>query len=340
MIKKEDLIAPIVKHCDWVKDKLNHYKFWRETGLTVLAFSLWLLGLYAVFCSAPFGFPEGTIMRVHKNTSISQLSLSLYDKEMIRSPFVFKVLTSLFDSGKVFAGDYRFKDKENVFTLARRFTRGEFGINPTRVTILEGSSSREIATLLDKKLPVFEKDAFIALAEKQEGHLFPDTYFIKPSDDEGDIIKLMTDNFEKQLSKIKLDVLASNRSFDDILTMASIIELETRTPESRRMVSGILWNRIKKDMKLQVDAVFPYIMNKYSLQLTMKDLQTDSPYNTYKYKGLPPGPVGNPGLDSIKAALNPTKTSYLYYLSDKQGKMHYAETYKGHMANRRKYLGM
>jgi UPF0755 protein len=80
-------------------------------------------------------------------------------------------------------------------------------------------------------------------------------------------------------------------------------------------------------------------MEKYSLQLTVRDLQVDSPYNTYKYKGLPPGPIGNPGLDSILAAINPTKTAYLYYLSDKNGKLYYAKTYEGHMANRRKYLG-
>jgi len=91
-------------------------------------------------------------------------------------------------------------------------------------------------------------------------------------------------------------------------------------------------------MKLQVDAVFPYIMNKYSLKLTVNDLQYDSPYNTYKYLGLPPGPVGNPGLDAIKAALEPTKSNYLYYLSGKDGTMHYATTYKAHMANRAKYL--
>jgi UPF0755 protein len=92
-------------------------------------------------------------------------------------------------------------------------------------------------------------------------------------------------------------------------------------------------------MKLQVDAVFPFIMKKYSLQLTMKDLSFDSPYNTYKYKGLPPGPVASPGIDSIKAAIDPVKTSFLYYLSDRRGKMYYAETYQSHMTNRRKYIG-
>jgi len=339
MINKQDLIKKATEWRDIVKEKLNRNKFLSGIGAVLLVLFLWSVGMYLVFFAAPMNFPTNTIIRINKNSSIGQISVLLNEKKMVQSKLIFKVLARLSPSGKIVAGDYSFKERANVFTLARRFTRGEFGIDPTKVTIVEGLNSREIANLLDKKLPLFDKKIFIELASKEEGRLFPDTYFIKPSDDEGDIVKMMTDNFEKQVGTIKLELLAANKDLNEILTMASIIETETRTTESRRMVSGILWNRIKKEMKLQVDSVFPYIMNKYSLQLTVADLQVDSPYNTYKYKGLPPGPISNPGLDSIKAAINPTKTAYLYYLSDKQGKMYYAETYKGHMTNRKKYIG-
>ena len=120
--------------------------------------------------------------------------------------------------------------------------------------------------------------------------------------------------------------------------MASIIEKEVITHEDMKTVSGVLWKRIAIGMPLQVDAVFPYIMGKNTFELTREDLQFDSPYNTYKYKGLPPGPINNPGLDSILAAATPAKTKYVYFLSDKDGNFHYAVSYAQHLANKKKYL--
>jgi UPF0755 protein len=120
--------------------------------------------------------------------------------------------------------------------------------------------------------------------------------------------------------------------------MASILEAEARTTETRKIISGILWKRMEIGMPLQVDAPFQYIIGKNTFQLTTNDLKFDSPYNTYKYKGLPPGPIGNPGLDAISATVNPIKTNYLYYLSDVRGNMHYAKTFAEHVINKEKYL--
>lgn len=120
--------------------------------------------------------------------------------------------------------------------------------------------------------------------------------------------------------------------------MASLLEEEARTTETRKMVSGILWKRLSAGMPLQVDAVFPYIIGKNTFEITLKDLEFDSPYNTYKYKGLPPGPISNPGKDSILAAIYPTKSDYWFYLSDKNGLMHYAITFDEHKINKAKYL--
>ena len=120
--------------------------------------------------------------------------------------------------------------------------------------------------------------------------------------------------------------------------MASIIEGEAVTPEDRRIVSGILWTRMKNGMRLGVDAPFAYIMGKGSLELTQTDLATTSPYNTYRVAGLPPTPINNPGIDAIAAALAPSSTPYLYYLSDKEGSMHYARTFAEHKLNKEKYL--
>ena len=120
--------------------------------------------------------------------------------------------------------------------------------------------------------------------------------------------------------------------------MASIIEKEANGEEDRAVISGILWKRIAQGMPMQVDAPFLFLLNKQSSELTIKDLAIDSPYNTYKYKGLPPGPINNPRLESIKAALNPQTSPYLYYLHDAKGGIHYASDFKGHQANITRYL--
>ena len=148
---------------------------------------------------------------------------------------------------------------------------------------------------------------------------------------------MMEDNFEAKINSLSA-FATTTRSKEDIIIMASILENETRTPEDRRIVSGILWKRLKLGMPLQVDASFVYVNGKNTYELTANDLKIDSPYNTYKYQGLPPGPIGNPGLDSILAALNPTTTKYLYFLSSLDGKMYYAQTFEQHKKNRELYL--
>ncbi|MCX6712727.1 MAG: endolytic transglycosylase MltG [Candidatus Vogelbacteria bacterium] len=325
---------------DWQHRHLkNATPHWKAIWAGSAAVLLWLTGLYLAFFSAPIDFPAGTIVRIRKGSTVSSVATGLYENRLIKYPTIFKILARLGGGDKVVAGDYKFERSAGVINVYERLARGVYGIDPTRVTIYEGHSVREVAELLDKSLPTFEREKFIEAANGLEGRLFPDTYLIRPMDDEQDIVRMMSANFDQKLLPLESQIGRSGHSRDEIITMASIIELEARTAESRRIISGILWNRIRKGMKLQVDVVFPYIMGKYSLQLTQKDLQFDSPYNTYRYKGLPPGAIGSPGLDSILAALEPTKTDDLYYLSDRSGNMYYAKTYKQHMDNRSKHLG-
>ena len=159
-----------------------------------------------------------------------------------------------------------------------------------------------------------------------EGYLFPDTYLFLPGAETEQIIGTMRDNFKKKAGDIA----------QDIVIMASLIEKEVPASDDRRIVSGILWKRLEIGMPLQVDAVFPYITGKR--EVLLDDLKINSPYNTYLYKGLPPGPIANPGLDAIEAARNPKETPYLYYISGKDGKTHFAKTYEEHLKNKEKYL--
>ena len=168
--------------------------------------------------------------------------------------------------------------------------------------------------------------------------MFPDTYFFRPGESTEAILSVFDNTFHNKINKIQKEITASGHTLAELLTMASILEKEASKTKDRREIAGVLWQRIKTGMPLQVDAVFPYILGKNTFQLNLDDLKTDSPYNTYKYKGLPPGPINNPGIDSILAAATPIKSKYVYFLSDKSGNFHYAVTYAQHLANKKKYL--
>jgi len=206
------------------------------------------------------------------------------------------------------------------------------------VTIPEGSTIYEVAKILNKNISNFNEALFLDLAKEKEGYLFPDTYFFLPNSSPEEIISIMTKNFESKTSSLLPTVEEFGKSLKDVVIMASIIEREVMTPEDRRMVSGILWKRIAIGMPLQVDAAFIYVNGTTTPGLALKDLKIDSPYNTYLYKGLPIGPIGNPGLDAIRATLEPKSSPNLYYLSDKEGVTHYARTFEEHKENKEKYL--
>jgi len=200
------------------------------------------------------------------------------------------------------------------------------------VTILQ------IAKILKLNFESFDEEFFLRLAKDKEGYLFPDTYQFLPNVNPIEVIAVMERTFNNKIKEFLPEIEAQGKTVHDIIVMASIIEEEARTQETRNIISGILWTRIDIGMPLQVDAVFPYIMGKNTFQLTLEDLQVDSPYNTYKYKGLPPGAISNPGISSIMASVRPVKTQYLFYLSDMNGDMHYSNNFESHKRNKAVYL--
>ncbi len=296
--------------------------------------------LYLAYWRAPVPFPTGTTLSIARGTTIRQASEIAYKIHAIRSQFWLKVWSVLL-GGKsgVHEGDYFLKEPASVITLAYRLTAGRQGIPSIRVIIPEGLSNREVANVLTKSLSRFSAEKFLSLAKKDEGYLFPDTYTFLSNATEEQVLTEMRQNFSKRMEPLSEKMSTFGKSLQAIIAMASLIEGEARTPETRRQISGILWKRLLLGMPLQVDAVFPYILGKNTFEVTTDDLKIDSPYNTYKYAGLPPGPINNPGLDAITAAMMPAPTNYLYYLSDKDGVMHYAITHEEHLANRAKYLG-
>jgi len=258
----------------------------------------------------------------------------------VRSARTFREVARLLgDDRRIPAGVYYFPTPQNLIEIAIRVTTGDFETTPIRVTVPEGATVEQISRILLQKLPTFDRRAFLSAAEGKEGYLFPDTYFFMPGDSTGTILSVFNNNFNSHLLKAQKQIAAFKKPLPEVLTMASLLEKEASDTRSRRIIAGILWHRIQIGMPLQVDAVFPYIIGKNSFQLTLDDLKTDSPYNTYTNKGLPPSPISNPSLDSITAAVTPIKTDYLFYLSDKQGNFHFAATYQQFLVYKHRYLG-
>ena len=278
------------------------------------------------FLSAPKDFPSGETIVIEKGTGLAEISGKLKKEGLVKNKYAFALYARVFNkSKKIKYGKYLFNEPVSIFSLLSRFTKGEFGFKPVKVTVAEGLTAKKISELFGD-FENFDKEEFLEKTVNMEGYLFPDTYLFLLFAETEQIIGTMTDNFKKKAGDVG----------KDIVIMASLIEKEVPDSDDRKIVSGILWKRLKLGMALQVDAVFPYITGKQKVLL--EDLKIDSPYNTYLHKGLPPGPISNPGLDAIEAARNPKESPYLYYLSGQDGKTHFAKTYEEHLRNKEKYL--
>jgi UPF0755 protein len=289
--------------------------------------------------SAPSEFPAHSIVTIESGSTLSDVAEVLEKDGIVRSSFWFVLYSRVFGGlHGVIAGDYFFGKKEMLPSVVFRLTNGKFGVEPVRVTIPEGAASYEIAQILDEKLVDFDKEEFLLLAKDREGFLFPDTYLFSPVASPKTVVAKMEDTFANRIMEIEPELSVSNITLTDALIMASILEKEARKFETRKMIAGILWKRFSIDMPLQVDAVFGYIKGTATFHPSFSDLEVDSPYNTYKHIGLPPGPIGNPGLSSIRAALDPTESPYLYYLTGEDGVMRYSKSFDEHVQNKQWYL--
>ncbi len=323
----------------FILKRLIDLKFWQKFFLAVFLFFGFF---YFFFISAPIkSFSTGVFaFEIQEGVIARHVGKNLKEEKLIRSPVAFNFVIKLIGGeNKIKAGKYQFEEKQNLFKVIWRIVEGEEGYEPIRLLVPEGTSVEEIALLVKDKKPDFNHEKFVYLAKNEEGYLFPDTYFLPPGVLPETLIRIMKNNFENKIETLKEDLEKSGQRLADVVIMASILEKEARTTRSRQIIAGILWERLKIGMPLQVDAVFLYINGKSTYDLTMDDLRDESSlYNTYVYRGLPPGPITNPGLDSIWSALNPIKTNYLYYLSDKSGRMYYAETFEEHIVNKQKYM--
>jgi UPF0755 protein len=301
-----------------------------------------ILAVLAMFVTAiwpPSDFQTGTTFYIEDNSSLGQITDNLYNEHLIKSEVLFKSLVIIFSGQRgIKAGDYLFNSRESVIQIAWRLVRGQEGFTPIKATIPEGFDVRQISIVLGKNIPTFSTSTFMAEALPFEGYLFPDTYFFNKNTSPDNAIKVMRSLFNQKISSVQDQILAFGRATSSVVVMASILEREATSSADRRIIAGILWKRLDDKMPLQVDSTLVYALNKQGSKLTSADLATTSPYNTYKNLGLPPTPIGNPGLSAIEDAINPTATDYWYYISDSKGNIHYAKTYDEQIANEAKYL--
>lgn len=271
---------------------------------------------------------------------VNAISRNLKSAGLIRNSFVFETyLWWKKLEGRLIAGEYDLKPSLSIRELTRVLVAGDTVSRERDITILEGWTRKDIAEYLEKEGVVKSKD-FLDTTKDLEGYLFPDTYRIFKDASAEEIIVKMRANFDRKVtSTMRADIKKQKKTLDEILIMASILEREVRTSEEMQIVSDIFWRRLAIGMLLQADSTINFVTGGKRPRATYDDLKIDSPYNTYKYRGLPPGPIGNPGLSAITAAIYPKKNDYWFFLTtEDDGHAIFAKTLDEHNRNRMKYL--
>jgi UPF0755 protein len=307
--------------------------------------------IYYLYLPTNKNFSE-KIFVIKKGENVFQISENLKKQELIKNEFIFISYVILFGKyNRIQAGYYFLNQSMNVPKIIEKFVSGETA--KIKITIPEGFTTKQIDELLTLKfsqpgrvslvkfllnskaksqnaklqfkiqnykiIDFKEKFEFLKSVPDEinlEGFLFPDTYEFFYGISEKEIVKKMLDNFNKKFTKeLREEIKNQNKTIFEILIMASLLEKEVKTFEDKKMASGILWKRLKAGMPLQVDATIVCITGKRTSKISIEETKIDSPYNTYKYKGLPLGPICNPGVESILAAIEPEDSGYWYYLS-------------------------
>lgn len=336
-----------------MKIKLRFFKKIIPIASTVFILGLIIFSWEVYFPLKPSS-TENIEFLAQKGEGDEEIAIKLEEQGIIKNNYFFRLYAIIFGSdSKLQAGRYSLSPAMTIPEIIGKFVSGD--VIKQKITILEGWDIKDIEKyFIDEKVSSAEdfKEAlnkdysgeFDFLKEKPEnigaeGYLFPDTYNISLGEKTEDIIKLMLSNFNKKLNAgLREQIISQNKTVFEVIIMASIIEKEVKTMDDKKIVAGILWKRLNAGMPLQVDATINYITDKNHPGVAIRDTKIDSPYNTYKYKGLPRGPISNPGMDSIIATIYPTESKYWYYLSGFDGKTIFSKTFAEHSVAMTKYL--
>lgn len=280
-----------------------------------------------------------TQVEIEPGSGVSSIAETLARADIIRSARWFSFQAAFFYEPATFqAGVYEFTESLSLSEVIDKLQRGEVLPQDQQVTLVEGRTRADYADTLAGTLPNFDRDEFLRATDGQEGYLFPDTYRFAPNATASDVVEALKTTFASRTASLAPAIANHTLSEAEIVNLASILEKEANSSTSMRMVSGILQNRLAIGMALQADATIGYVINKPLSELVPRDLERESPYNTYLNPGLPPTPISNPGLEALRAVLEPTPSDYLYYITGNDGNFYYAETYAEHQRNIARYL--
>ncbi len=319
-------------------------------GLAIFIFTLFLsVGLYQWNLQPmAYGAKQKQVIDIDYGSSLRQIGTLLQKRGLIRNQAVFELYIRLHQrEKKIKAGSYELSSGMSVTQIAAEIERGTS--LQVKVTIPEGFTNQEILNLLVAKGLVDKIQFLDKLNDRQfiqsiigeeydvnwpEGYLFPDTYFFDKEADETEIITIMLRRFKEVFAKNFKAV--SGQKVKETLILASIIEKEARKAEERPIIAGVFINRLQRDFPLQSCATIEYALGVHKERLTFKDLEVESPYNTYRHQGLPPTPISNPGLASIRAAFNPAKVKFLYFVAKPDGTHIFSNTFEQHLNAQRR----
>ncbi len=287
-------------------------------------------------------------VKIEPGSTGHQIAEKLYQEDLIDSTFLFNLLVNIRGlEDKLQAGYYEFFPSDNLWQVVSQLAEGR--VATVKVTIPEGFTVPQIAERL-AGLTFFKEGSFLEAAESSkfnrsylpvltddlkypvEGFLYPDTYIIAKEASPDKYIEIMLKEFEERwLSRLKKEGNRSGYTPYELVTIASLIEKEARLEEEKPVIAAVIYNRLKNGMLLQIDASVQYSLPERKERIYYRDLEFDSKYNTYLYRGLPPGPIANPGDSSIEAALNPARVDYLFYFALKDGSHVFSGTYQEHL---------
>ena len=299
---------------------------------------------------------EGIVVEIPQGSTTNTISDILYKNNLIKNKAMFKISVKLSNKAQQFkAGKYLFNQTYSNKQIINDLSLGKIYNDGIKITIPEGSTSREIVSILvDKKLG--NEDSYEALISNPkefyndfkfleedditslEGFLYPSTYYFDENSSEKEVLSTMLSQFNKvYTNKLRDRQKELNMTTEQVLNLASIVEKEAILDKDRPIIASVFYNRLEIGMPLQSDATIQYIFKERKKIVTYKDLEIDSPYNSYKNKGLPPTPISNPGIESIKATLYPEKTDYLYFVAKMDGGNNYSKNYEDHLKYVKEY---
>jgi len=316
---------------------------------------------YRFWIQDPSGDVDPILFEISQGASFSQVALELEEQDLIASDFWLRFYARLDGTaGLIRAGVYQIEPRMSYAELMNTMTEYTSG-QDISITIPEGYLINQISEVVISQFDITQTDwdywtginsplethEFIIRAEKPddvdlEGYLFPDTYRFYPDSTAEVIVTALVDEMQINVEGIEgiegIDGIEGIGSIHELLTLASVIEKEVPSSAEMKIVADVFLKRLDIGMALQACSTVNYVTGKDSPAVSAEDLEIDSPYNTYMYAGLPPGPIANPGLSAIESVINPTPNSYYYFLATPEGETIYATTYEEHITNKARYL--